>query len=94
MPPAAQLEDVQIARIALVRRPANQRSLLLLKSEDAMPTADDKKIELSCAESMIPVLKSLLEAVKDEDAKLAQVVAVAKALDEAGQNKVRRKSVV
>lgn len=49
----------------------------------------DKKIELEVAEGMVAVLKSAVAPVQDEDAKLARVTAIAKELDEQGQNKVR-----
>jgi antitoxin component of RelBE/YafQ-DinJ toxin-antitoxin module len=92
---AIKLKDVRVAKIALVERPANQRPLLLLKSEDSM--ADKKNdLTLSVAESLIPLLKTVaaepvaaetaaVEAVKgdltaDEQAALTMAARVVKTL--------------
>lgn len=78
------LEDVEISKIALVKRPANQLPLLLLKSEDTMPGT---KLTLEVADTMIPVLKSVVEPTKDEDNIL--VDALKADLSDEEKNKVR-----
>jgi len=86
---ATELSELRIAKIALVKRPANQRPLLLLKSEETMPDPKKTDLTLAVAESMIPILKGIVEPVANEDALVAGVVKLAKAMDEEQTNKVR-----
>lgn len=79
---AIKLKDVRVAKIALVERPANQRPLLLLKSEDA-PMPDKNTLTLTVAESLIPLLKNV--AAEPVAAETAAVEAVKGDLTEAEQ---------
>jgi hypothetical protein len=78
-----ELSDLRVVEISLVKRPANRRPLLLLKSEETMP----EPIKLEVPEGMLPVIKSALEAGKGEDETLAELLKAGLSDDE--QNKAR-----
>ncbi len=87
MPVGTELRGVRVFKISLVRRPANRKPLLLLKSEDSM--SDKKEITLEIPEPMIPVVKYALEPLKDEDKILEGLLKAEHLSDEEG-NVVRQ----